>query len=130
MYYADFKFSVYFLKFLQFFLFGQIWSKNLEFSKQTVIWHRNILLYVIMVLMFIFSKCSPFNFWTNLISKSCYNCLKRFLQLLHAKFFVFLNDPYSTQAYIVCTLHKQRNVRKGMIYRILATLLGWWWNHI
>ena len=31
----------------------------------------------------------------NLVSNSCCNCLKRLLQLLHAKFFVFLNDPNS-----------------------------------
>ena len=30
-----------------------------------------------------------------LVSKSCYNCLKRLLQLLHAIFFVFLNYPNS-----------------------------------
>ena len=42
--------------------FGQIWFQNLEFSKQTVIWHRNILLYVTAIWMFLFSKCLPFKF--------------------------------------------------------------------
>ena len=31
-----------FLKIVIFLSFGQIWSHNLEFSKSTVIWHRDI----------------------------------------------------------------------------------------
>ena len=55
--------------------FRQIWFHNVESSKQTVIWHRNILLYVTAVLMFIFLKYLSFKF-----GKSCHNCLKRLLQ--------------------------------------------------
>ena len=66
--------------------FRQIWFHNVESSKQTVIWHRNILLYVTAVLMFIFLKCLSFKF-----GKSCHNCLKRLLQWIHAEFYVFLN---------------------------------------
>ena len=59
MFYADYVFSVYFLKFLSFFLlvkFGPtIWNSpsRLQFG---------IGIYMTAVLMFIFSQCLPFNF--------------------------------------------------------------------
>ena len=58
MYYAD-----YVLKFLSYFLL----------AKFTVIRHRNIMLYMITVLMFFFSFAIHF-FRANLVPKDCYNC--------------------------------------------------------
>ena len=58
-----------FLKIAMILSSGQIWFHNLEFSKETAIWHRNIFLYVIVVLMFVFSKCSLFRFGLKFLLK-------------------------------------------------------------
>ena len=62
MYYVDYEFSVYFLKFVSFFLLAKfsptIWNSpnRLQFG----IW-----IYMTTVLMSIFPQCSPFNFSDN-----------------------------------------------------------------
>ena len=78
MYYANYEFRAYFLKFLSFFWPNLDPRSGILQTDCNLAYHRDILLYVITVLMFISSKCSRFNFLGKF-------GLKILLQLMHAK---------------------------------------------
>ena len=124
MYYDDDEFTVYFVKFYHSFFWPNLIPQSGIFQID-----RNLAQAYIVICDYAFDvffpKCSPLSF-------SGKFGLKILLQLLIAKFFVFLNEPHwfsetrvlglQTQGYILCTLHRQRCVREGVIYSILATL--------
>ena len=108
--------------------FGQIWSHNLEFSKETVIWHRNILLYVITVLMFIFSFAIYLfgQIWSQklakIVSKDCYTCC-----MPNFSFSTFWNSGTRIRNTKIHSMHSSQTGTfvKEWQFTILATLLGW-----
>ena len=81
--YTDHELNIYLSKLLYFFSLSFI-DCNFK-QRYIVIYDYGFDAYFFK--MFAISIC-----WANLVSKSCCNCLKILLQLLHAEFFVFLND--------------------------------------
>ena len=89
MYYVDYEFSVYFLKFLSFFFLAKFGPTIWNFQNRL---QFGIGIYMTTVLMFIFPQCSPFNFEGNFGLNRLLILSQKIATLVACGIFVFLND--------------------------------------
>ena len=90
---------------------GQIWSHNLEFSKQTAIWHRDICGYSFDVYFFTMLAIQVFGeIWSRnlpkIVSKDCYACCMpnfQFCKLIRISFLKlrYSNNKHRDAVYVL-----------------------------